>query len=562
MSRPRQLGRFALVVQLIACHRGHLVMSDQASEPDQATLCQRLLHPSIASATNDAARPMPRRKVIVSDLHLGPGDSDAKFSGIEDFYSDDAWNRFITAQMSAGPTDLIIAGDFIEFWQIASLRGDIPATFDATVQSKQVPIVGSNQASAEAVLAIVAAAHPSVFSALARFLSSGDHRVIVLAGNHDAAMQWPKVQMRLRHMLLPAANDRDRSLLFVQGDTYTDAGVIVTHGHQFDSANHADHGANQRTLGSEADHGANQRTLGSEADHGANQRTLGSEADQNIPAFALGADEQCRLQSTWGEVFVDRFYTETERAVPFIDNLQPVSAGVLWTLRSQPDSLLALSSAIRFFVLLKQYETRTFNLQAVQGLLQSAVGTAGSDGRGPDSFDDVVSHMADNVLHDDVSLAAVSAAALRLSSDAELASLVSAVGRALAKLPDLAAAKKALGDVRTEQLEQLHSVLFGDVYVNAATELVASAKASIVVVGHTHESGGSIHEISSHGKQGYYANSGSWIAVASVSDLQARGITLSQLALANRSMFKARNTSVIIDYDGNSPRAPVLKDWQ
>jgi general nucleoside transport system ATP-binding protein len=41
----------------------------------------------------------------------------------------------------------------------------------------------------------------------------------------------------------------------------------------------ANHGANQRTLGSGANHGANQRTLGSGADHGANQRTLGSEAN-------------------------------------------------------------------------------------------------------------------------------------------------------------------------------------------------------------------------------------------------------------------------------------------
>ena len=46
---------------------------------------------------------------------------------------------------------------------------------------------------------------------------------------------------------------------------------------------------------------------------------------------------RCRLQSSWGEVFVDQFYTSIEKKVPFIDNLYPQSAAMLWAVRDNPD---------------------------------------------------------------------------------------------------------------------------------------------------------------------------------------------------------------------------------
>src|SRR5438067_2438109 len=76
------------------------------------------------------AEPRLRRKVIVSDLHLGPGTSDSRFTGIEDFYSEAEWTAFLDRQAAAGPTDLIIAGDFIEFWQIAAALHVLPRRDD------------------------------------------------------------------------------------------------------------------------------------------------------------------------------------------------------------------------------------------------------------------------------------------------------------------------------------------------------------------------------------------------------------------------------------------------
>ena len=98
---------------------------------DDRTLCDRLLARTAADAALVDAEPRTRRKVIVSDLHLGPGTSDARFTGIEDFYSEAAWTAFLARQAAAGPTDLIINGDFIEFWQIAAALGALPKRTDA-----------------------------------------------------------------------------------------------------------------------------------------------------------------------------------------------------------------------------------------------------------------------------------------------------------------------------------------------------------------------------------------------------------------------------------------------
>src|SRR3954466_3538851 len=87
---------------------------------DDKALCDRLLARTAAAAVFVDPEPRVRRKVIVSDLHLGPGTSARRFAGIEDFYSEAEWTAFLQRQAAAGPTDLIVNGDFIEFWQMAA----------------------------------------------------------------------------------------------------------------------------------------------------------------------------------------------------------------------------------------------------------------------------------------------------------------------------------------------------------------------------------------------------------------------------------------------------------
>ena len=97
---------------------------------DDKTLCDRLLARTAADAAFVDPEPRARRKVIVSDLHLGPGTGDLRFTGLEDFYAHADWTAFLERQAAAGPTDLIINGDFIEFWQIAAALGALPKRSD------------------------------------------------------------------------------------------------------------------------------------------------------------------------------------------------------------------------------------------------------------------------------------------------------------------------------------------------------------------------------------------------------------------------------------------------
>src|SRR6187551_3458612 len=257
---------------------------------DDRALCDLLLARTAADAAFVDPEPRARRKVIVSDLHLGPGTTDPRFAGLEDFYSDADWSAFLARQAAAGPTDLIIDGDFIEFWQIAAALGALPKRNDPR-QPATGSVLAGDQSFAASAIELVINAHRSVFTDLGKLLDGGDHRVIIVAGNHDADLLWPKVQLAIARAIKPRDLAR---LIFTPGPSYDHRGVHVEHGHAFDAANRFSTG--------------------------------------HAP-FGRGRDGACRLQASWGEIFVDQFYTDVERQLPFIDNLYPQSAAILWAMR-------------------------------------------------------------------------------------------------------------------------------------------------------------------------------------------------------------------------------------
>jgi UDP-2,3-diacylglucosamine pyrophosphatase LpxH len=485
---------------------------------DERALCDRLLARD-AAAYRVSVDPTPgrRRKVIVSDLHLGPGTRDPRFSGIEDFYSDSTWTELVAREAAAGPTDLIIAGDFIEFWQIAAALHVLPAR-DARVQPAAGPVLAEDQAFGVEAVEIVIAAHPTVFRDLGRWIASGDHRVILLAGNHDADLLWPKVQLAIAHAIAPVDPAR---LVFVDAAAYEQGGVHVEHGHAYDAAN---------------------------------RFTTG-----HAP-FGRDADGRCRLQASWGEIFVDRFYTETERQIPFIDNLYPESAAVLWALQASPDPQRDLGAALRFVELIRVAETGELNRDAVGAALQGVFGTPGAHDRGPESAREVVEHLTERLGAGDATAEAVVGAVSRLARDPELATLWTGIARAATSLPDVGAALAALRAIDPDALTHLRELAFGDSMLAAAQRIVAARSGiSIVVLGHTHHPGGEVQRFAARGGDAYYVNTGSWISVASVEQLRARGVTWDRLSLADRSMFPSRATTVTIEYEGDTPH-PVVRN--
>jgi|GEM_PF-2382554 len=479
---------------------------------DDRALCDQLLARTAEShAVFRDPEAGTRRKVIVSDLHLGPGTTDPRFAGIEDFYADAEWGAFLGREGAKGPTDVIIAGDFIEFWQIATALHALPRPEDPS-QPPSGPVLGADQAFGQAAIDLVIAAHRDVFRAIGRFVDSGDHRVIVIAGNHDADLLWPKVQLAIAR----AAGARDPSrLVFLDAVAYLHGGVYVAHGHELDAANRF--------------------------------------ATQHAP-FGRDAAGTCRLQSNWGEVFVDLFYTETERQVPFIDNLYPEQAAVLWAVRDNPNLERDLGAAYRAFDLLRAAQTRDLNRDALGHLLQGALGITGE--RGPESARQVFDHVGDRLSNGDPSAENLVAGLWDLAMDPDLRSLRTGLTAAAAALPDMRAALSALLSIDRSQLATLQSRLFGDSMESSASDILDRMEADIVVLGHTHSVGGFAKKI----PDGYYANTGSWISVASVADLRAKGISFDRLAVADRAMFPSKMTAIVIDYAGGEPLAPVVEN--
>jgi UDP-2,3-diacylglucosamine pyrophosphatase LpxH len=483
---------------------------------DDRALCDVLLARSSTDAAFVDPEPKARRKVIVSDLHLGPGTGDPRFAGLEDFYSDAAWTAFLERQAALGPTDLIINGDFIDFWQIAAALNALPKRADPR-QPATGAVLAADQKFAVTAIDLVLAAHRSVFADLGKLLDGGDHRVIIVAGNHDADLLWPKVQLAIARAIKPRDLAR---LIFTPGASYEHRGVHVEHGHAFDAANRF--------------------------------------ATGHAP-FGRDRDGKCRLQSSWGEVFVDQFYTDVERKVPFIDNLYPQSAAILWAMRDNPDPQRDAGAVIRFIDLLRVAEGGDFNRNAIASLVQSTLGTPGAHDLGPESVTEVVEHVANRLANGDVTGPALTDALLRLRFDPELAGLWSALARSAKALPDVRAAANELRAIDPNAPAHLRDELFGDPLDAAAARLLGGERdVRVVVFGHTHSVGGSVERISARKKSGWYANTGSWIAAASVEDLRARGVTWDKLTLADRTMFPARNVAVIVDYAGGVPQKPVL----
>jgi UDP-2,3-diacylglucosamine pyrophosphatase LpxH len=483
---------------------------------DDKALCDRLLARTADAATFVDPEPRARRKVIVSDMHLGPGTTDPRFTGVEDFYEHAAWTAFLRREAAAGPTDLIINGDFIEFWQIAAALGALPKRGDPR-QPSSGSVLAADQSFAVTAIGLVLAAHRSVFTDLGKFLDGGDYRVIIIAGNHDADLLWPKVQVAIAR----AVNPRDPSrLLFTPGPTYEHRGVHVEHGHAYDAANRFSTGQ---------------------------------------APFGRDRDGTCRLQSSWGEVFVAQFYTDVERKVPFIDNLYPQSAAILWAMRDNPDPQRDVGAVVQFVELLRVAEGGDFNRNALASLLQSALGTPGARDKGAESVNEVVEHVANRLAGGDVTAAAVTDALMRLRFDPELEGMWTALARAAKALPNGRAALKQLREIDARAPARLHDELFGDPLNAAAARLLGGKRdIGVVVFGHTHALGGSIERVSARKHAGWYANTGSWMSAASVADLKARGVGWDQLTVADRKMFPAKDVAIVIEYVDGVAQKPVV----
>jgi UDP-2,3-diacylglucosamine pyrophosphatase LpxH len=153
------------------------------------------------------------RRLVLSDIHLGGGDR------LDDFDEDVQLVAFLDGYASGGgPTELILAGDTVEFLQVR-----LPGLDDDEY---------SDEAAARRIAQVIQA-HGDVFAALARFIAREGNQLTVLIGNHDFELHFPAAKRQFAEAV--GLTLEDARLRF--GVSYNGGGIYLVHGNQFDSWN-------------------------------------------------------------------------------------------------------------------------------------------------------------------------------------------------------------------------------------------------------------------------------------------------------------------------------------
>ncbi|MBX7083179.1 MAG: hypothetical protein K1X88_28490 [Nannocystaceae bacterium] len=176
--------------------------------------------------------PPPADLLLISDLHLGShlkprmrGEAVHLASRIEEVFP-----RFCEHYARRGRWQLVINGDFIDFWNI-----ELPG-------SAGLP----PEALAVARLHAVFDAHPEVEAALQRMLRAGNG-ILFVTGNHDAELLYPEVRRAILSRL-STGDDADAThtdltnlgalqpgrVRFVRWFLREPGGAWIEHGHKFD----------------------------------------------------------------------------------------------------------------------------------------------------------------------------------------------------------------------------------------------------------------------------------------------------------------------------------------
>ncbi|MDJ0762901.1 MAG: metallophosphoesterase [Myxococcota bacterium] len=201
--------------------------------------------------TTDSTTPSDHHDLVVlSDLHLGEGlrEDEPRYSPTEDFFLDQQFFSFLNKLGKDYETDpsrltLVLNGDVFDFLTVTRVPSAVEATQRGFSVSSAEEKFGLNPTEEKSVykLDVIAAGHKVFFEALARFIAAG-HRVVILRGNHDLELFYPKVRKRLLEHLASVAGGPDadhlaRLVSFPEWFYLEPGRVYIEHGNQYDSAN-------------------------------------------------------------------------------------------------------------------------------------------------------------------------------------------------------------------------------------------------------------------------------------------------------------------------------------
>ena len=260
-----------------------------------------------------------RLTVLVSDLHLGLGKdpSTGDWHSFEDFRWPDELSAFLTAidRRGGGATDLIVNGDTFELWQAVS-GGCVHANAR----------LGCTEAEAVERVRHVVTEHAQELTDLGAFASTGTNQLVLVPGDHDAALSYPSVA-RVVLDAIPAPPGRVE---------------IVTAGYwlSLDGLIYAEHG----------------QQIGNSANRFA--RWPGP--------FLAGQGDTAHLERTWGERAVQSLYDRLEVTYPVVDNVAQEGLGLKYVLREEASAVgsQGLGPLLRLFLFKMPWHQLRTNLEA------------------------------------------------------------------------------------------------------------------------------------------------------------------------------------------------------
>jgi UDP-2,3-diacylglucosamine pyrophosphatase LpxH len=155
---------------------------------------------------------MKKEIIVFGDIEMGAGNL------TDDFISDQALSKVILElSRKKHPIDLILNGDTFDFLKCPSRLQ--PSTVYPRHITKKISLQKLN---------LMYEAHTQVFEALKKFVSKKGKLIYFIIGNHDHDLVYPEVRDQIKNYL------GNSSQIIFPGFVYTQHGVRVEHGHQYD----------------------------------------------------------------------------------------------------------------------------------------------------------------------------------------------------------------------------------------------------------------------------------------------------------------------------------------
>ena len=410
------------------------------------------------TAVVDSQTLTSRFVVIASDLHFGVGkNASGEWLPAEDFRWQEDFAAFLRAidEAGKGATDLVLNGNTFELLQ--------STTDDCRARDARL---GCTEQEARGRLERVIAAHSPELAALGTFARNGTNRLILVPGDHDAALLFPAVASRA----IESFNAPQRVDVATRGFWLSsDGAVYAEHGHQMPGDPYA---------------------------------------FAEWPQPFVRADDGVHVERTPGERLAQGLYNDLEPRFPILDNFAQEGGGLKYVDAADPMALPAdsIQPLLMFFLARPTWQQFRLELDGgdvqppewdLEALKRGAAAVLAESLLPDDRFRPVVERaLRDRRLSIDIAsltdkeLIAMCdyRAALRRSRRRLERSMTQAstTGRAPSECPRTMATRGSAFDYFWRSRDELVMSRFEQVRTAIAAESRSSQSIKVVAFGHTH----------------------------------------------------------------------------